>query len=165
MALTNWNDILNKPKGIEAAEELELQVQQLSASVLSISEDVGEIALDISQLSASVLSIAGDVEEITEVTTETLTTGIDIVRCGKSRTLILNFFTPTTTAFYTLSPTDCPKKDISAIVRWQSTDNKYYSAMVTIQTNGNVSSSYFTETTAAFISNGTLLGTINYITN
>lgn len=60
MALTNWNDILNKPKGIEEAAELELQVQQLSASVLSISEDVGEIALDVSQLSASVLPMASD---------------------------------------------------------------------------------------------------------
>lgn len=60
MALTNWNDILNKPKGIDEVPEIALTVKQLSASVLSISEDVEEIAgdvqeiaLDISQLSAS----------------------------------------------------------------------------------------------------------------
>ena len=64
MALTSWNDILNKPKGIAEVEELALTVEQLSASVLSISEDVGEIALDVSQLSASVLSIASDVDDI-----------------------------------------------------------------------------------------------------
>ena len=62
MALTNWNDILNKPKGIDEVPEIALTVEQLSASVLSISEDVGEIAgdvqeiaLEISQLSASTL--------------------------------------------------------------------------------------------------------------
>ena len=64
MALTSWNDILNKPKAVADVEELALTVEQLSASVLSISEDVGELALDVSQLSASVLSIAGDVSEI-----------------------------------------------------------------------------------------------------
>lgn len=64
MALTNWNDILNKPKGIDEVPEIALTVEQLSASVLSISEDVGEIALDVSQLSASVLTIGGEVEEL-----------------------------------------------------------------------------------------------------
>lgn len=63
MALTNWNDILNKPKGIDEVPEIALTVEQLSASVLSISEDVGEIALDVSQLSASVLAIAEDVNK------------------------------------------------------------------------------------------------------
>ena len=60
MALTNWNDILNKPKGIDEVPEITLTVEQLSASVLSLGEDVGEIAgdvqeiaLEISQLSAS----------------------------------------------------------------------------------------------------------------
>lgn len=60
MALTNWNDILNKPKGIDEVPEIALTVEQLSASVLSISEDVGEIALDVSQLSASVLPMASN---------------------------------------------------------------------------------------------------------
>ena len=64
MALTNWNDILNKPKGIDEVPEIALTVEQLSTSVLSISEDVGEIALDVSQLSASVLTIGGEVEEL-----------------------------------------------------------------------------------------------------
>lgn len=59
MALTNWNDILNKPAGIEEAASLAEDVQE-------ISEDVGEIALDVSELSASVLSIAGEVEQIQE---------------------------------------------------------------------------------------------------
>ena len=83
MALTNWNDILNKPKGIDEVPEIALTVEQLSASVLSISKDVGEIALDVSQLSVSVLSIAEDVEElktkedivITLTTEEKLITG------------------------------------------------------------------------------------------
>ena len=66
MALTNWNDILNKPNGIDEVPEIALTVEQLSASVLSISEDVGEIALDVSQLSVSVLSIGGDVEQLKE---------------------------------------------------------------------------------------------------
>ena len=67
MALTNWNDILNKPKGIDEVPEIALSVEQLSASVLSISEDVGEIAgdvqeiaLEVSQLSASVLPISSE---------------------------------------------------------------------------------------------------------
>ena len=64
MALTNWNDILNKPKGIDEVPEIALTVEQLSASVLSLGEDVGEIALDVSQLSTSVLSIGEDVEEL-----------------------------------------------------------------------------------------------------
>lgn len=64
MALTSWNDILNKPKGVDNIEELALTVEQLSSSVLSISEDVGELALDVSDLSASVLSIGGDVQEL-----------------------------------------------------------------------------------------------------
>lgn len=84
MALTSWNDILNKPKAVADVEELALTVEQLSASVLSINEDLGEIALDVSQLSASVLSIAGDVEELSnkiiffdyEATIETTDTGV-----------------------------------------------------------------------------------------
>lgn len=67
MALTNWNDILNKPKGIDEVPEIALTVEQLSASVLSISEDVGEIAgdvqeiaLEISQLSASILPYSSE---------------------------------------------------------------------------------------------------------
>ena len=64
MALTSWNDILNKPKAVADVEELALTVEQLSASVLSISEDVGELALDVSQLSASVLTIGEKVEEL-----------------------------------------------------------------------------------------------------
>mgnify|MGYP006896836213 CR=1 FL=1 len=63
MALTNWNDILNKPNGIDEVPEIALTVEQLSASVLSISEDVGEIALDVSQLSASVLTIGEKLEQ------------------------------------------------------------------------------------------------------
>lgn len=66
MALTNWNDILNKPNGIDEVPEIALTVEQLSASVLSLGEDVGEIALDVSQLSASVLTIAEDVDKIDE---------------------------------------------------------------------------------------------------
>ena len=64
MALTSWNDILNKPKGVDNIEEIALEVSDLSASVLSINEDIGEIQLDISDLSASVLSISEDVGEI-----------------------------------------------------------------------------------------------------
>ena len=67
MALTNWGDILNKPKGIDEVPEIALTVEQLSASVLSISEDVGEIAedvqeiaLEVSQLSASTLPYGPD---------------------------------------------------------------------------------------------------------
>ena len=73
MALTNWGDILNKPKGIDEVPEIALTVEQLSASVLSISEDVGEIALDVSQLSASVLSITEDLNEINETQTYSIT--------------------------------------------------------------------------------------------
>lgn len=43
MALTNWNDILNKPKGIDQIEEIALEVSELSSSVLSISEDVNKL--------------------------------------------------------------------------------------------------------------------------
>ena len=64
MALTSWNDILNKPKNIDDIDEIALEVSDLSASVLSISQDVGELALDVSDLSASVLSIGGDVQEL-----------------------------------------------------------------------------------------------------
>ena len=64
MALTSWNDILNKPKAVADVEELALTVEQLSASVLSISEDVGELELSVSDLSASVLSISEDVGEL-----------------------------------------------------------------------------------------------------
>ena len=48
MALTNWNDILNKPSGIEEAASLAEDVEELQG-------DVAEIALEISQLSASTL--------------------------------------------------------------------------------------------------------------
>lgn len=103
-------------------------------------------------------------EKIETVTAENLTTNIDIMRCGKIRTVRLNFFAPTNTIFYTLSSTDRPKKDITTIARWQATNNKYYSALVTIQTNGNISASYFTESTAAFISDGTIIGALTYLT-
>ena len=46
MALTSWNEILNKPKGVDEVPEIALTVEQLSASVT-------EIALEVSQLSAS----------------------------------------------------------------------------------------------------------------
>lgn len=45
MALTFWNDILNKPEGLE---ELPLKVSDLSASVLDLAEDIGEIAESVS---------------------------------------------------------------------------------------------------------------------
>lgn len=99
MALTSWNDILNKPKAVADVEELALTVEQLSASVLSInedlgelelsvsdlsatvlsiSEDVGELALDVSQLSASVLSINNKIENIEELSNTTFTAGSNI---------------------------------------------------------------------------------------
>ena len=65
MALTNWNDILNKPKGIDEVPEIALTVEQLSASVLSLGEDVGEIALDVSELSTSILTIGEKVDKLT----------------------------------------------------------------------------------------------------
>ena len=77
MALTNWNDILNKPNGVDEVPEIALTVEQLSASVLSISEDVGEIALDVSQLSASVLSIGGDVNNLKKVKSRTFTINVE----------------------------------------------------------------------------------------
>ena len=82
MGLTKWNDILNKPKGIDNIEEIALDVSQLSASVLSISQDVGEIALDVSQLSASVLSIAEMVEEETYTITNEQEDKINISRAS-----------------------------------------------------------------------------------
>ena len=58
MALTNWNDILNKPKGIDEVPEIALTVEQLSASVLSISEDVGEIAEDVQEIALEVSNLS-----------------------------------------------------------------------------------------------------------
>ena len=40
MALTNWGDILNKPKGIDQIEEIALEVSDLSASVLTVKAGV-----------------------------------------------------------------------------------------------------------------------------
>ena len=93
MALTSWNDILNKPKAVADVEELALTVEQLSASVLSISEDVGELALDVSQLSASVLSIAGEVDDLSDTGSIAITNthiGVTItktVKYGKLRVI------------------------------------------------------------------------------
>ena len=64
MALTNWNDILNKPKGIDQIEEIALEVSELSSSVLTIAGDVQELELSVADLSASVLEVKGDVTEI-----------------------------------------------------------------------------------------------------
>ena len=61
MALTNWNDILNKPNGIDEVPEIALTVEQLSASVLSLGEDVGEIAGDVLEITQDILK---DVEFI-----------------------------------------------------------------------------------------------------
>lgn len=97
------------------------------------------------------------------VTTENLTTGIDIVRCGKIRTVRLGF-TPTSAAFYTLSATDCPKIDLGTIGRWKATNNKYYPALITVQANGNISASYLTEDTVAPIGDGTIIGSLTYLT-
>ena len=66
MALTNWNDILNKPAAIEQVEEIALEVSQLSSSVLTIAGDVQELELSVADLSASVLTIGEEVEEMTE---------------------------------------------------------------------------------------------------
>jgi hypothetical protein len=127
--------------------------------------DAQPVAVNASNLPySSTQSTKQKIDEIETVTTENLATGIDIVRCGKIRTVRLNFFAPTSTIFYTLSSTDCPKIDITAIVRWQATDNKYYSALITIQTNGNISASYFTGSTAAFINNGTITGALTFLT-
>ncbi len=128
--------------------------------------DAQPVAVNASNLPySSTQSTKQKIDEIETVSNENLTTGIDIVRCGKIRTVRLNFFVPTSTIFYTLSSTDCPKIDITAIARWQATDNKYYSALITIQTNGNISASYFTGTTAAFIGNGTITGSLTYLTS
>ena len=53
MALTNWNDILNKPSGIKEAASLAEDVEELQG-------DVAEIALEISQLSASTLPYSSE---------------------------------------------------------------------------------------------------------
>ena len=56
MALTFWNDLLNKPEGLE---ELPLKVSDLSASVLDLAEDVGEIARDVGELAEDVGELTG----------------------------------------------------------------------------------------------------------
>ena len=43
MALTNWNDILNKPNGINQIEEIALDVSHLSSSVLEIKTENGHV--------------------------------------------------------------------------------------------------------------------------
>lgn len=53
---------LNKTNG--DIHELEVEVANLSASVLSIAGDVDELELSVADLSASVLDIKGDVDEI-----------------------------------------------------------------------------------------------------
>ena len=62
MALTNWNDILNKPKGIDQIEEIALEVSELSSSVLTIAGDVQDLELSVADLSASVLTIGEKVD-------------------------------------------------------------------------------------------------------
>lgn len=54
MALTFWNDLINKPDDLE---ELPLKVSDLSASVLAISEDVGEIAGDLADIAEEIENI------------------------------------------------------------------------------------------------------------
>lgn len=84
MALTNWNDILNKPKGIDQVEEIALEVSALSSSVLTIAGDVQELELSVSDLSASVLTIGEEVQEITE---EKVLTFADYVTAEENVTL------------------------------------------------------------------------------
>lgn len=43
MALTSWNDILNKPAALDQVDEIALEVSQLSSSVLSINTDIENI--------------------------------------------------------------------------------------------------------------------------
>lgn len=59
-------NIIGLKKGAGDIHELELEVAQLSASVLSIAGDVDELELSVADLSASVLDIKGDVDEIGE---------------------------------------------------------------------------------------------------
>lgn len=67
MALTNWNDILNKPKGID-------EVPEIAEDVGEIAEDVQEIALEVSNLSASTLpysSTQSTKDKIDEISNQT----------------------------------------------------------------------------------------------
>lgn len=64
MALTYVKDIpdfTKKVKDVTNINELELTVDQLSASMLEVQGDVTELELTVSQLSASMLEVQGDV--------------------------------------------------------------------------------------------------------
>lgn len=67
MALTNARDILNKKilgtgGGIPSADEIPIDIEGLSATKLSVGLE--EIVLDIDQLSTSVLTVSGKVENL-----------------------------------------------------------------------------------------------------
>lgn len=163
---TNGKTVVTTNIDIEQADYDALVAQDADLPGVNYNiTDAQPVAVNASNLPySSSQSTKQKIDELETVSTDNLTTGIDIVRCGKIRTVRLNFFAPTSTIFYTLSSTDCPKKDITVIGRWQATDNKYYSALITIQTNGNISASYYTESTAAFISNGTIIGALTFLT-
>ena len=64
MALTNWNDILNKPAAIEQAANL--------------TEDVRELELSVADLSASVLEVKGEIDDVKELVNTTFTAGENV---------------------------------------------------------------------------------------
>lgn len=67
MAITYVKDIPDfdkKVKDVANINELELTVNQLSASMLEIQGDVTELELTVSQLSASMLEVQGDVSTL-----------------------------------------------------------------------------------------------------
>lgn len=91
--------------------------------------------------------------------------GVTLIACGNVRVLVLAGFVLDNPSIASLALDHRPALNIAAILRWQSTDGKRYPALVTIETDGNVSASYFDSGTTiiASISNGTLSGSITWI--
>lgn len=84
---------------------------------------------------------------------------IKMQRCGKVRVVDING----TITSQSIATVDAPITEVHTIGRWKNTSNAYYPALVTLQTTGAISASYFNGTTVSAISNGTLVATLSYI--
>lgn len=94
---------------------------------------------------------------------ETLATGVTLYRYGKVRHLEIVNTSVSQATLANVPSGDRPIANARAVCRYRATDNTFYMGLITVETNGSVSASYSSGTTASAITSGQIHGGVTWI--
>lgn len=94
---------------------------------------------------------------------EILATGVTLYRYGNMRYLEIVNTSVSQATLATVPAGDRPIANARAVCRYRATNNTFYMGLITVETNGSVSASYCSGTTASAITSGQIHGSVTWI--